>query len=150
MYRNRGSERLARDNPASLFLRCFEEYENAGMLISQAEIRVFPTYDIYYGGNRVARVEGDLLELDRLLNSYQLQNSDLDLFSEDADNDRRIAWGEGKPNNNAGNETPRTTAMFIPGYDWNTNAGAFDEAANKAQDSFEDIYGSWLPNTEDN
>lgn len=142
-------ERLARDNPASLFLRCFEEYENANMLIAQAEIKVFPTYDVYYGGNRVARIEGDLLELDRLLNMYQIQNSDLDLFSEDADNDRRLAWGEGKIQSGS-DKTPRTTARFIPGYDWNTNSGAFDEAANKAQESFEDMYGNWLPNTEDN
>ncbi len=143
-------ERLARENPATLFLRCYEEYENAKTMLAQAQISTLPTYDIYYGGNRVARIEGDLLELDRMLNMYQIQNSKLDLFSEDADNERRLAWGEGKMASASNSATPRTTARFLPGYDWDRQGGAFDEAADKAQDSFEDMYGNWLPNTDDN
>ena len=142
-------ERLARGNPATLFLRCFEEYENAHLVISQAGISTFPTYDIFYGGNRVARVDGDITEVDRILNMYQMQNSKLDLFSEEADNQRRIDWGEGKVAS-SGSATPKTTARFIPGYDWDKSVGAFDEAADKAQESFEDMYGNWLPNTDDN
>mmetsp|Transcript_24483 Transcript_24483/g.28334 ORF Transcript_24483/g.28334 Transcript_24483/m.28334 type:complete len:256 (-) Transcript_24483:29-796(-) len=141
-------ESLARDNPATLFLRCYEEYENSKITFAQAQITVFPTYDIYYGGNRVARVEGtDMREVDRLLNMYQLQNSNLDLFSENADNERRLAWGEGKVSSSSA--TPRTTARFVPGYDWDKDGGAFDEAANKMQDDFENTYGNWLPNMDD-
>jgi hypothetical protein len=143
-------ERLARSNPATLFLRCFEEYKNANLLIGQAQISTFPTYDIYYAGNRVARIDGNVLEVERVLNMYQLQNSDLDLFSEAADNEKRVAFGEGKSSSSSSSSgTPKTTARFIPGYDWNTDGGAFDEAAKKAEDSFEDTYGNWLPNMDD-
>jgi hypothetical protein len=43
-------ERLARKNPATLFLRCFGEYENADLLFGQAQVTVFPTYDLFYRG----------------------------------------------------------------------------------------------------
>ena len=143
-------EALARSNPATLFLRCFAEYENANLLFGQASVSQLPTFDIFYGGERVARVEGnDVLEVDNVINRFQLMNSKLDLFSEDADNKRRLAWGDGKLRGNT-EKTPRTTAMYIPGYDWNTSKGAFDEAADKAQDSFEETYGNWLPDIEDN
>mmetsp|Transcript_3205 Transcript_3205/g.3727 ORF Transcript_3205/g.3727 Transcript_3205/m.3727 type:complete len:255 (+) Transcript_3205:68-832(+) len=141
-------ERLARAKPASLFLRCFEEYENAAILFAKANIVNFPTYDVFYGGNRVARVEGDMMELERVIDMYQLQNSDLDLFSEESNNNPTLAWGDGRIKSNVG-ATPRTTARFIPGYDWNKDGGAFDEAAQKAEDSFEDTYGNWLPNMDD-
>lgn len=143
-------EALARNNPATLFLRCFAEYENADLLLGQASVSQLPTYDIFYGGERVARVEGnDALEVEDVINRFQLLNSELDLFSEDADNQRRLAWGEGKIRGNI-EATPKTTARFIPGYDWNTAKGAFDEAADKAQKIFEESYGNWLPNLEDN
>lgn len=141
-------ESLARQNPATLFLRCFEEYENASLLISSAQISVFPTFDVFYGGNRVARVEGDIVELERLLDSYQMINSKLDLFSEEADNERRLAWGDGQIKGYDGS-TPKTTARFIPGYDWNKEGSAFDEAANKAQEDWDDMYGNWVPTVED-
>jgi hypothetical protein len=47
------------------------------------------------------------------------------------------------------NRTPRTTNRFVPGYDWNTKKGFFDEQGEKAQRSFEDMFGSWLPNVDD-
>jgi len=43
-------ERLARQNPATLFLRCFAEYENAAILIAQAQVVAWPTFDVFYGG----------------------------------------------------------------------------------------------------
>lgn len=43
-------ERLARDNPATLFLRAFSEYHDAHLLFGQADVTVWPTFDIFYGG----------------------------------------------------------------------------------------------------
>lgn len=43
-------ERMARKNPATLHLRCFNEYENANILFGQADVTVLPTFDIFYGG----------------------------------------------------------------------------------------------------
>lgn len=141
-------ERIARANPATCFLRCFEEYENADMLLGQAEVRVLPSFDIFYGGKRVARVEGNNHpELEDLIERYQFQNSKLDLFSEDADNQRRLQWGDGKVPNYE--KTPRTTARFIPGYDWDKDGGFFDELANNAQEDWDDAYGNWVPDVED-
>jgi hypothetical protein len=142
-------ERLARNNPASIFLRCFEEYENSHLLFGQVNVQIWPTYDVFYGGNRVARVEGsNIAELEQSLQQYQLQNSKLDLFSEEASQKRGMQWGDGTSKVDM-NRTPRTTNRFIPGYDWNTNKGFFDEQGDKAQKSFEDVFGSWLPNLED-
>lgn len=46
-------ERLARKNPATLFLRCFAEYENSNILLGQAAVTVFPTFDFFYGGKEL-------------------------------------------------------------------------------------------------
>jgi len=43
-------ERLARDNPATIFLRCFREYDNSHILIGKANIQNWPTFDIFYQG----------------------------------------------------------------------------------------------------
>ena len=51
-------ERLARENPATLFLRSFREMEDAGSLFQRASIEVLPTFDLFYNGARVARVDG--------------------------------------------------------------------------------------------
>ena len=51
-------ERLARANPATLFLRSFREMEDAGSLFQRASIEVLPTCDVFYKGARVARVDG--------------------------------------------------------------------------------------------
>ena len=140
--------RLARNNPATIFLRCFEEYENADLLMGQANVQTWPTYDIFYGGNRVARVEGaQMSELDEVIQMYQFQNSELDLFSEQAELKRKLKWGDGNAKDMS--KTPRTTNRFIPGYDWNSDKGFFDEQGAKAQQSFEDMYGNWLPNVDD-
>mmetsp|Transcript_2295 Transcript_2295/g.3158 ORF Transcript_2295/g.3158 Transcript_2295/m.3158 type:complete len:243 (-) Transcript_2295:85-813(-) len=138
-------ERMAQKNPATLHLRCFSEYEDSNILFGRADVTVIPTFDIFYGGNRVARVEGsNHVEVEELLDRYQFQNSRLDLFSEVAPE----PWGEGKakPDNS---KTPRTTNRFVPGYDWNSDKGFFDTAADKAASDFENQYGNWLPNTED-
>ena len=141
-------ERLARENSATVFLRCFEEFDNAELLLAKANVQNFPSFDIFYGGNRVARVEGsNLSELEEVLNMYQFQNSNLDLFSEDASNKRELQWGDRRAKDM--NKTPRTTNRFIPGYDWNSNNGFFDEQGKKAQDNFEDTFGNWLPNIDD-
>lgn len=141
-------ERFARNNPASIFMRCMEEYENAHLLLEQVDVRSWPTTDVFYQGNRVARIEGpDLGELKILLDMYQFMNSELDLFSEDANQKRKLQWGDGKAKDMT--QTPRTTARFLPAYDWNTNNGFFDEQADKAQQSFEDTFGNWLPDIDD-
>lgn len=95
-------------------------------------------------GNRVARVEGpNHVEVEELLERYQFQNSRLDLFSEHAVE----PWGDRKVKDPS--RTPRTTARFVPGYDWNKDRGFFDDLADKAQADFEQQFGNWLPNTED-
>eukprot|EP00568_Trieres_chinensis_P002214 CAMPEP_0183290810 /NCGR_PEP_ID=MMETSP0160_2-20130417/401_1 /TAXON_ID=2839 ORGANISM="Odontella Sinensis, Strain Grunow 1884" /NCGR_SAMPLE_ID=MMETSP0160_2 /ASSEMBLY_ACC=CAM_ASM_000250 /LENGTH=252 /DNA_ID=CAMNT_0025451479 /DNA_START=71 /DNA_END=829 /DNA_ORIENTATION=+ len=144
-------ERMARDSPATCFLRCFEEYEGADGLFAQAQVTSLPTFDLFYGGRRVARLEGnDHPGLEELLDRYQFQNTELDLFSEDADNKRRLAWGDGKlPDYN---KTPRTTNRFIPGYDWDKDKGFFDDLGDKFQDEWDKIYGDygeWVPEVED-
>ena len=138
-------ERLARKNPSTLFLRCFAEYDDAPLLLSAADVTTLPTFDLFYQGNRVARVEGiNQQELEELLERYQFQNSKLDLFSEASPE----PWGDGKTKANF-NKTPRTTNRFVPGYDWNSDKGFFDATADKAQSDFEQQFGNWLPNTED-
>lgn len=128
-------------------------------------------------GNRVARVEGpSYTEVEELLENYQFQNSNLDLFSEAGVE----PWGDRKVKD--ATRTPRTTyvfyithlgacclscslisfhilllscccclrsARFFPGYDLDKDRGFFDDAADKAQSDFEDQFGNWLPNTED-
>jgi hypothetical protein len=137
-------ERMARKNPSTIFMRCFAEYENADLLISQANINVWPTFDLFYQGNRVARIEGsNHVEVEELLERYQFQNSKLDLFSEVSPE----PWGDGKVRD--ATRTPRTTNRFVPGYDWGSDRGFFDDAADKAQSDFEDTFGNWLPNTDD-
>lgn len=96
----------------------------------------------------MARIEGpDLGELERTLNMYQFMNSDLDLFSEDSSRKRELQWGDGKAKDMT--KTPRTTARFVPAYDFDTNNGFFDEQGDKAQQTFEDTFGNWLPEIED-
>lgn len=138
-------ERMARANPATVFLRCFKEYDNSDILFGKAQVVVLPTFDLFYGGNRVARVEGanSIVELEELLNNYQFQNSKLDLFSEVAVK----PWGDGKRKD--ATRTPRTTARFVPGYDWDKDRGFFDDLADKAKTDFEAQFGGWLPNTKD-
>ena len=141
-------ERLARDNPSTCFLRCFREYEDGDLLMGQAGVTALPTFDVFYGGNRVARISGSssYTDLDKLLGMYQLQNTKLDLFSESADNSRRLEWGDGKIKSPM--DTPRTTGRFIPGYDWDKDDGAFDDAASKYEDDFENTFGNWVPDTD--
>jgi hypothetical protein len=74
-------------------------------------------------------------------------NSKLDLFSEISP----TPWGDGKSNNIDYNKTPRTTARFVPGYDWNSNRGFFDTTADKMQN---DMMGTsyetdWMPKIDD-
>lgn len=114
-------------------------------LTHNVEVTVIPTFDIFYGGNRVARVEGsNQEEVNEILQRYQFQNSKLDLFSESSE----TQWGEDKARDPM--KTPRTTARFIAGYDWNSSKGFFDTAADKAQSDWEDQYeNSWLPKVDD-
>jgi len=139
-------ERMARQNPATLFLRCFAEYENASILTGQAGVTIYPTFDVFYRGNRVARVEGpNHVEVEELLERYQFQNSKLDLFSEVSPE----PWGEGKARADV-SKTPRTTARFVPGYDWNTDKGFFDALGEKMEEDFMGQFeNSWIPNPDD-
>lgn len=74
-------ERLARENPATIFLRCFKEFENAGSLFNRASVGILPCFDVFYKGNRVARIEGPRYnELESILNQYQIQNSGKSAF----------------------------------------------------------------------
>jgi hypothetical protein len=98
-------------------------------------------------GNRVARVEGGVPELEEVLNMYQFQNTNLDLFSDSADNRKRLAWGDGTLRDP--NETPRTTNRFIAGYDWDKDRGFFDDLGDKAQQEFDNSFGDWVPTVED-
>jgi hypothetical protein len=79
--------------------------------------------------------------------NWKFQNSDLDLFSEDASRKKQLRWGDGIAKDMT--KTPRMTARFVPGYDWNTNKGFFDEQGEKVQRSFEDIFESWIPTIDD-
>ena len=112
--------------------------------MSYVEVTVIPTFDIFYGGNRVARVEGaNHAQVQELLERYQFQNSKLDLFSEQS----KRPWDQQRSDPM---KTPRTTNRFVPGYDWNSDKGFFDAAADKAQSDFEDQFeNSWLPRPDD-
>jgi len=96
-------ETLARDNPSSLFLRCFSEYKDADILLSAAKVPLtaLPIYDVFYGGVRVARVEeNNIAGVEAALNNYQFLNSDLDLFSEKAEESFEDTYGDWVPNIN--------------------------------------------------
>jgi len=98
-------------------------------------------------GNRVARAEGpdSHVELEELLQRYQFQNSKLDLFSEVAPD----PWGDGAPKTDF-SKTPRTTARFVPGYDWNSDKGFFDTLGEKMEEDFMGQFeNSWIPNPDD-
>lgn len=154
-------ERLARDNPATIFLRCFQEMEGANSLFQRAKVDVLPCFDVFYKGNRVARVDGPRYsELETVLNQYQLLNSDLDLFSESANDTYNSStpqpspWGQGGSGQTDFTKRPRTTASFIPGYDWNKKGGFFDGWANDVQKNsefdFEKSYeDDWMPKIDD-
>jgi hypothetical protein len=139
-----GYDRLARDNPDTVFLRCFEEYQNVDLLLGQAEVSSLPSFDIFYGGSRVGRVEGSDYDLvEKFIKNYGMVNSKLDLFSEAADNKRRLQWGDGKIKDSR--KTPRTTARFIPGYDWDKDRSFFDDFADKQAKNFESQFENWTP-----
>jgi hypothetical protein len=139
-------ERLARAHPSTIFLRAFAEYKDADILFAMAQINTLPTFDIFYGGNRVGRVEGVAGDdLEKYIVNYGFINSKLDLFSEEADNQRQsMAWGDGRVGKNA-NKTPRTTGRFVPGYDWDKSKGFFDDLGERMIQDFENTYGNWLP-----
>ena len=141
-------ERLSRVHPDTLFLRCFEEYEDAHLLMSQAKVMTFPTFDIFYKSKRVGRIEGnEFTMLEDYIKRYGFMNSKLDLFSEEAENAKQLRWGDGTKKDYSA--TPRTTARFIPGYDWNTKKGFFDDQADKAMQDFEGMYENWTPQVDD-
>ena len=48
-------ERVARENPATIFLRCFAEYQDADIVMAQAAVNAWPSYDIFYRGTRTIR-----------------------------------------------------------------------------------------------
>ena len=139
-------ERMARQNPATIFLRGFAEYESADILTGRAGVTVWPTFDLFYQGNRVARVEGpNHAEVEELLERYQFQKSKLDLFSEVSPG----PWGEGRTRADF-SRTPRTTARFVPGYDWNSDKGFFDALGDKMEEDFMGQFeSSWMPKPDD-
>ena len=62
-------------------------------------------------------------------------------------------WGQDSSGNDF-TKTPRTTASFIPGYDWDRKEGFFDATANDMQQNsefdFEKSYeDDWMPNIDD-
>ena len=141
-------ERLSRLHPDTLFLRCFEEYEDAHLLISQAKVTALPTFDIFYKNKRVGRIEGNqYTEVEDYIKRYGFMNTKLDLFSEEAKNAQELKWGDGKKKDYSA--TPRTTNRFFPGYDYNTKKGFFDAQADKAMQDFEGMYENWTPPVDD-
>ena len=65
-------------------------------------------------------------------------------------------WGQdsGTSGSSSLEKTPRTTASFIPGYDWDRKEGFFDATANDMQQNsefdFEKSYeDDWLPKIDD-
>ena len=52
-------ERMARRNPSTIFLRCFAEYEDAELVCGQAEVVVWPTFDLFYRGTCMKRSLGE-------------------------------------------------------------------------------------------
>lgn len=85
------------------------------------------------------------MEVEELLQMYQFQNSKLDLFSEISPE----PWGEGKAKADF-SKTPRTTARFLPGYDWGSDRGFFDGLADKSEKDFMGMYEtSWIPDPDD-
>ena len=141
-------ERLSRLHPDTLFLRCYEEFEDANLLMSQAKVMALPTFDIFYKNKRVGRVEGnEITEVEEYIKRYGFINTKLDLFSEEAQNREQLKWGDGAPIDYS--RTPRTTARFVPGYDWNTKKGFFDAQADKAMEDFEGMYENWTPKIDD-
>jgi len=140
-------ERLASSNPATIFLRCYAEYEGSEIMMARAKVKTWPTFDLFYGGNRVSRLEGPTFsEVQEGLDRYQLMNSKLDLFSEDASSERRSALSEGKLAKEA---TPQTTAKLLPGNDLDSDKGFLDEQGDKFEDDFEKSYGEWTPIIDD-
>ena len=82
--------------------------------------------------------------MQELLDRYQFLNSPLDLFSEES------PWGSDEAKADW-NKTPRTTARFLPGYDWGSDKGFFDDLADKAERDFVGDYeNSWMPTLDDN
>ena len=137
-------DRAARTHPASLFLRCWEEDPQAALLLQQVDVRTWPTIDLFYQGNRVARLEGPPVcshDLDAVLNRYQVLNSTLDLFSEQATPTDRNARSTPTP--------PRTTARFLPASEGNPAPSVVAAPGDPAPQSFEDTFENWLPNIED-
>jgi hypothetical protein len=137
-------DQLARNHPSTLFLRCYVEYDNTDILLGQSNVVVWPTFDLFYRGIRVARVEGpNHVEVESLLERYEFQNSKLDLFSEES----LKPWGTGIIDYT---KTPRTTNRFIPGYDWGSDRGFFDATADKMEEDFMGMFeNSWLPKDDD-
>ncbi len=145
-----GYESLARNNPDTVFLRAFQEYTGGNTLFAEQGVSVTPTFDIYFKGNRVGRVEGNAEnEVQGWIARYGFVVSTTDLFSEEA-NDKAtreaLAW---KGKEGKGLSTPGTTNRFVPGYDWDKDRGFFDDLGDKAQEEWESMYENWTPNIDD-
>ena len=137
--------RLSRSHPDTLFLRCYREYEGSKATFGAMDVPVVPTYDVYSRGIRVGRVVGEEVdEVEGWIQRYGYVVSKTDLFSEDADAGE-LKWGK----RGEGGTTPRTTAAFVPGYDWDKKGGFFDEKAGKMEEEFMDTFGDWTPDVED-
>lgn len=154
---------MARENPATLFLRTFVEYEGATQLFAQAQIIALPTFDVFYKGKRMARIQSmNHNALTDMLRRFQLDNSDLDLFSEDAQRKMdefvakergitdstlteipqatRDVWAEERRKYDP-NKTPLTSNRFVPGYDWNRDRGFFDDVGDRMTKQVERAMG---------
>lgn len=140
-------ERLSKLHPDTLFLRCFVEYEDADLLFSQAKVLTLPTFDVFYKNNRVGRIEGNqYTELEKYIEQYGVLNSQLNLFEQGQENKDQLKWENSNAKAGSFDATPRTTGRFIPGYDWDTKKGFFDDQADKLMQDFEGTYENWTPN----
>mmetsp|Transcript_10679 Transcript_10679/g.21972 ORF Transcript_10679/g.21972 Transcript_10679/m.21972 type:complete len:244 (+) Transcript_10679:79-810(+) len=137
---------MSRDHPDTLFLRIFKEYDNSDATFAYSSVSSTPTYDIYSSGRKVGRVVGENLdEVEGWVTRYGYVVSKTDLFSEGVDARETLKWKPGQGDRN----TPRTTAAFIPGYDWDKKGGFFDETAKEMEDNFMDTFENWRPDVDD-
>ena len=135
-------QQLAVENPSTIFLQCDVAFQGGKLAMAKAEVNVLPTFDIFCKGNKVGRVQGpEYNEIVGWLTRYGMTSLSGETNQEAPNfvNNRVNPWGQRNENNN---KTPRTTASFIPGFDWDSPDGAFDQAGKQAEEQFRAIFGS--------
>jgi len=136
-----GYSQLAVEYPSTIFLQCDACFAGGKIAMATAGVTTLPTFDFFFKGNKVGRVSGPQYnEVRGWLTRYSMTSltGEANPDAPDFVNNRVEPWGEKK---NMG-RTPRTTARFVPGFDWDSSQGAFDKAGKDAEDKFRAIFGS--------